>query len=322
MFVNQLSVFDYAYLDRMQGLIGDARYAAVRFIGQLNEEGVVFDFSLAKNAAKKIIDEIADHRVIVPSSCVEWLNDGDIQIKWDYSDGEWLCYKAPAQAIVALNTPAVTIGAIEAYLAQEIMKGMPENINGVEVSLVGEELPPGKAIYHYTHGLKEHYGNCQRLFHGHRNTIDIMVDGVRDNHFEKLMAERLQNKHLIFKENVKKVYANEGVSRIQVEYQSGQGYFFADLPFHMVEIFPYETTVENISRFVCNQVKVKFGNLRDFRSVQVNAYEGIQKGATTSISRPISQIKDDSYTLKSFVKEGYAEKRGSPKGGPEITLED
>ena len=66
LFYKHVTVLDYAYLDDHKGVVGDSLIVNVEFIGHTDEEGVVYDFSLAKNKVKEIIDRDCDHRLVVP----------------------------------------------------------------------------------------------------------------------------------------------------------------------------------------------------------------------------------------------------------------
>ena len=46
------------------------------------------------------------------------------------------------------------------------------------------------AYYHYTHGLRKHLGNCQRIAHGHRSRLEIYADGQRSQLTEYQWAKR------------------------------------------------------------------------------------------------------------------------------------
>jgi len=163
------------------------------------------------------------------------------------------------------------------------MKVMPENVDLVELQFRMEALN-GSPEYCYTHGLKQHYGNCQRLLHGHRNRVDVLIDGQRSMEMEAKIAEMWSDVHLAFPENI----LTEGISvsqrqleinTIALSYVSLQGKFDLEIQGSEVYVMPYETTVENIARHLRDKVQSWVG---PDHKVQVFAYEGIRKGAHSS----------------------------------------
>jgi 6-pyruvoyl-tetrahydropterin synthase len=279
LFVRELTVLDYAYWDENHGALGGSLDVDVTFVGQLDHEGVVFDFSLAKKAVKRVIDDLCDHRFVVPKTHVEVADDGRLTFKGTYGDRE-LFYVCPAEGLCVLDETEMSLPSIKRYLEAEVMKVMPENVDAVEL-ILREEALGDAPWYRYTHGLKQHYGNCQRLIHGHRNRVDVFVDGARSSTMEAKVADTFKNIHLAFPENVK----TEGwvigqrqsqLPRIKLSYVSSQGCFELTLPGSDVYVMPLETTVENISRHIRDSVQSWVGSEAN---CQVFAYEGIRKGS-------------------------------------------
>ncbi|MCQ8331570.1 6-carboxytetrahydropterin synthase, partial [Klebsiella pneumoniae] len=66
LFINDLTVMDFSFLDAESGLIGDSLIVDIILEGDLNAESMVMDFSHAKKSIKHEIDKLADHVLIVP----------------------------------------------------------------------------------------------------------------------------------------------------------------------------------------------------------------------------------------------------------------
>lgn len=291
LFVDDLTVLDCAILDPQRGPIGMSWAVGVEFIGGLTKEGVVFDFSYAKKCAKKVIDSTADHAFIIPSSVIA-SRKPQRTVNVDKDQGytapaeirvetETLTYEAPEQAFFIVSQ--VTESTIIAELERLIFDACKQNkecaaLKAVKLTFTNEKVAkPNAAYYCYTHGLKDHYGNCQRLIHGHQSTIEVFVDGMKRPDLEQEVAYFYYDKHFAFKENIKNSNFTDRV--FDIEYKSGQGNFLAKIPKEKIVLYPYETTVENISKFTAHWLKHQFCQLGQ-HTVVVKAYEGIGKGCT------------------------------------------
>jgi 6-pyruvoyl-tetrahydropterin synthase len=283
LFVRELTVLDYAFFDPQRGVLGGSLDVDVTFVGLLDHEGVVFDFSLAKKAVKKVIDDLCDHRLVLPNSLVRDLGDGMIEVDTTYGRGNRLLYQCPEEGVCALDADAYSLPAMRVHLMKEVMRVMPENVDRVELDFRDEELGIAPH-YRYTHGLKQHYGNCQRLLHGHRNRVDVFIDGQREPSLEERVCEMWKDIHLAIPENL--VGEEHEVGRrqdhldaVSLDYTSSQGRFSLTLPGKAVYVMPLETTVENISRHLRDLVQDWVGA---DRHVEVFAYEGIRKGSRSA----------------------------------------
>lgn len=296
LFYNNVTVLDYAYLDKMHGLMGDALKVNIEFIGKVDQDGVIFDFSLAKKKVKEIIDFECDHRLVIPQNLAA-RDGGQISFQYNYGSKEkLLTYNAPEEAVCEIPYDHVSSHNLIAHLETLIMKEMPETVESVRLELEAEELDKDAIRFHYTHGLKDHFGNCQRLFHGHGNTLEIWVNGAREVELEHWMSKELFSSsiHFLYWENVQNkgevlsAFGSNpvtgripnGMGSVHIKYQSSQGEFEAKLPAESVFITQTETTVENLSMEFAQIVKNEVG---PNRRVMVRAFEGIGKGAITHL---------------------------------------
>ncbi|WP_372882013.1 6-carboxytetrahydropterin synthase [Psychromonas sp.] len=286
LFVRDLTVIDASYLDAQRGFVGESYQVDVVLTGQLNEQSMILDFSLVKKQIKTIIDAEVDHKLVVPSAaenCTVSFAKQRTQVDYKLSDNTVIQLKCPNEAYCLLESDTVTIPVLETYLEQVILAQLPDNVLALEIKLRHENITT--PYYHYTHGLKKHNGNCQRIAHGHRSKIDIFID---DQYSEELVAEwakRWQDIYLASAEDVileadlSFAVAPNNFEKLCTAYHAPQGYFELLMPALRAELLPNDTTVEELSAFICGEIKARVGDKR----VTVYAYEGVGKGAISEL---------------------------------------
>ena len=274
LFYNNLTVLDYAFLTGDGRIVGNSLRVNAVLKGEVNEEGVIYDFATVKRRIKQLVDQECDHRLMVLTSQVQKRDS-----QYLLAIGE-LEYFAPIDAFCLLqeNSPK----GICKYLEKIILSQMPENISFVEIQLQEENEKDNNYYFHYTHGLKQHAGNCQRLFHGHRSTIKIYRNGVRDIALEKYFVEEIVrgSVHFVCLDDV----FCEDNSTISIRYCGGQGQFSARLPKDQVYVVDSETTIENLASHFGQKI-LQLVEQKD--QIEVVAFEGIDKGASISILPPL-----------------------------------
>jgi 6-pyruvoyl-tetrahydropterin synthase len=292
LFYDHVTVLDYAYLDEHLGPLGHSKVVDVEFIGETDHEGIVFDFSLAKKKVKDIIDRDCDHRFVVPQNILKQDEKRSyFTYNFGYDDSKFE-YWSPEEGICEIPFDQVSDQTLLTYLEMQVMKEMPQTVKSVKLRLREEKGTEQESFFQYTHGLKDHYGNCQRLIHGHKSTVKVFVNGKRDPEEESYLANELFSSsiHFCFWENV--VNKNDFIrdvndvpvgrvnsaEDVHIKYESSQGEFEAILPGRIVYIMDAETTVENLSIHFSDVVKKRYPS----KSVQVYAFEGIAKGAIST----------------------------------------
>ena len=279
LFLRDFTVLDCALLDPEKGLLGESLHVAAELEGGLDEKGFIFDFGPAKKTLKTVVDDLMDHRLVVPSSCARLT-----QTATRLSYGDDLHYECPAEALVQIEGEALTLPALEAYLAAQALARLPKNVKAVRIHLRHEPRFETEANFRYTHGLRLHDGNCQRLFHGHRNPVEVWINGQRNFRREHWLAGEWQNVHFAHVETVRnldeldlplgrRLKDHPGVA--ELEYTSPQGRFWGRIPAGRLVLMETEPSIENIARLgyelLREQVKEE--------SLRVVAYEGLNKGA-------------------------------------------
>jgi len=275
LFVEQLTVLDFSRLDRERGLVGESWIMDLELDGALDEQSMVLDFGAVKRIARDAAEDFADHKLLVPGRC-GWLEisesaaSGEVRIE---APAAGLRLRSPDVAVCQLDAAEVTMPALRVALEARIAAVMPPNVRAVRVALREEDTPG--AYYHYSHGLKRHAGNCQRIAHGHRSRIEIYADGRRNDHWERHWAERWRDIYLGSEEDLVAETRLGERPALRFAYQAPQGEFELEIWRARCERVPADTTVECLADYIAGElVRMDPGTL--FR---VRAYEGVQKGA-------------------------------------------
>ncbi|MGS0535702.1 6-carboxytetrahydropterin synthase [Pseudoalteromonas sp. SaAl2] len=279
LFVNALTVIDFSYLCNKRGAVGESWIVDLTLHGKLNEESMVLDFGLVKKQIKGIIDECIDHKLAIPSHINgEVISHGDYKtLDCTFGDDHHLAMSAPNQAYCLIDAPVINEQSVIEFLIATIMPQLPSNIDKIEIELKPEHSK--SFYYHYSHGLKKHDGNCQRIIHGHRSQLGISLDGMSMPRIQKQWADKWQDIYLATAEDqieasqLKHVRAKE--SDLCFAYNAAQGYFEMAISNERCDILPVDTTVECIAAYLAQQVKTQYSD----SDVKVTAYEGVAKGS-------------------------------------------
>jgi 6-pyruvoyl-tetrahydropterin synthase len=274
LFVEQLTVIDCAYLDAQRGLVGESWIVDLELDGELDGQGMIFDFGEVKKKLKKALEDVADHKLLVPGrspllNLVRSFDHSGLTFKAATGVIE---HQGPLSALCVLDSDAVTAETLAAHLHGALRKALPQNVQRAHVQLRNEAITG--AYYHYTHGLKKHAGHCQRIAHGHRSRLQIFVNGKRDERQERLLADRWRDIYLGTSADV----VSHGKNRIRFAYRSSEGEFELELPADRCDLLATDSTVERIAEHIAARVAEEKPRMK----IEVRAYEGVMKGATST----------------------------------------
>lgn len=282
LFVDNLTVIDFSYLDSRRGILGESWMVSLSLSGHLDEQGMVLDFGSVKKQIKALIDRELDHRFIIPTTKIKpectTLDDGVLQIGWKNRHGTYL-HRSPVDTVVLLEMDSVTEENLARHLEQLIRQILPSNVSGVSVSLQQEDIKG--AWYHYSHGLKKHDGNCQRIVHGHRSRLEIQENHKRNTQLEDLWAARFRDIYIGTKSDISRRFDIDGKPHIEFAYSASQGAFLLSLPASQVYLIDTDSTVE----LIAEHIAIKCLKERPDNHFRICAYEGINKGAV-SVKQP------------------------------------
>lgn len=288
LFVRDLTVIDSSYLCERRGMVGESWLVDIEMSGELNEMSMLLDFGRVKKLIKSIIDEEVDHKLLVPTECplvhVHALENDESTVDL-LRPGRAIHLRCPTQGFAFIPAPQVDKESVTRYLLGVLAKRLPGNIKDLSLTLRSERIEG--AFYHYSHGLKKHDGNCQRIAHGHRSPVEILLDGERDEELEFNWAERWADIYLgteedrvalgelALSERAEASLKEGDAHYIGFKYVAPQGLFQLAMPAAEVEMIDTDTTIELLAHYIAREVKKQVGD----KFVKIVAYEGVGKGA-------------------------------------------
>ena len=288
LFVNDLTVMDFSYLCPKRGMVGESWIVDVILTGELNEESMVQDFGIVKKDLKRLIDEYVYHKLLVPAEYAgatvihDDVNE-QVEVRFTCEDSREIMLRCPAEAYAFLYSDVVTMESVSVYLKEVLATHLPENVDNITLKLRTEVIE--SPFYHYTHGLKKHDGNCQRIAHGHRSRIDIYLDGKISEQEQAYWANRWDDIYIATTEDEiayedRKITGSVATPSdyFSFAYESSQGYFELLIPKADCEVITTDSTVECLAQYLLVEQKKRTPN----NHCQVVAYEGVGKGAMVS----------------------------------------
>jgi len=290
LFVDDLTVIDFSYLCTQRGIVGESWIVDVLLDGSLNEMSMVLDFAVVKKQIKAIIDDAVDHKLLLPMQeqaitlADSPHNDGHQTIDF-VSDVASYYLQSPACAFASLDSLTIDIPAVTKHLTDIILAELPDNVQGLTLVLRPEVITTD--YYHYTHGLKLHDGNCQRIAHGHRSKIQILVDDKRDLKLEKQWCQRWKDIYIaseadrVSKDEIElSAHAMNNLTpdHQYFSYHAPQGRFDIAVDSKILDVVDCDSTVELLADYILRQIKAMHSELAN-NDVKVIAYEGVAKGA-------------------------------------------
>lgn len=288
LFVNDLTVMDFSYLCPERGMVGESWIVDVVLDGALNEESMVQDFGKVKKELKYLIDEYVDHKLLVPAEhpFTEIQRDEkNDMVKVDFwrPEGRSIHLRCPPEAYAFVYAEEVTMPSVSQYLKDVIATHLPDNVQGIELYLRAEIITT--PFYHYTHGLKKHDGNCQRIAHGHRSKVTVFEDGQESLAWQDYWSQRWEDIYIGTSEDIVDAsdtqLANEQTdlsTHFVFAYESSQGVFELAIPRQESELIDTDSTVECLAQYMASELK----RLKPEHAYKVMAFEGVGKGAISN----------------------------------------
>jgi 6-pyruvoyl-tetrahydropterin synthase len=275
LFVDNLTNVDFSYLDANRGLVGETWLASIVLEGSLDEQGMVCDFGIVKKTVRDWLDTYIDHCLVVAAEAesINITRDADtIDLTWQYADKQLSC-SSPSQAISLINSPSITPESVAVWCIEKLRELLPDTIARITLRFTPEQIE--HQFYHYSHGLKKHRGNCQRIAHGHRSTIEITRDDQRDHSLEAQWCEQWRDIYVGTRSDLINTIDINGRAYYHFAYDSEQGHFELTLPITDCYLIDTDSTVEFIARHIADTLKQQ----NPINEFVVRAYEGIGKGA-------------------------------------------
>ena len=184
-----------------------------------------------------------------------------------------IIHSSPDDALCKINSDIIDRESVRQFLVNLIKPQLPNNVT--ELNLVLRQEDDYAFFYRYSHGLKKHDGNCQRIAHGHRSRIQIWENNKRSRTWEQYWADKFEDIYIGTREDI----VSSDSNRTCFEYQAPQGKFMLELENECIHLIEYDSTVECIAQHIAEEIHKQHPK----SSIKVKAFEGVKKGAVAEI---------------------------------------
>lgn len=275
LFVENLTNIDFSYLCPLRGLVGETWLANIELVGELDQQGMVCDFGIVKKRLRQWLDQTLDHCLLVPATCPDIEleeRDGTLTVRLNNAETQ-LCCTSPTTAISVLDVREITPTLAADWCVRQIEKAFGDTVSQVRLTFSIESIDG--PYYHYSHGLKKHGGNCQRIAHGHRSRIQIWRNGSLCLASMRRWSGLWQDIYIGTADDIVRQEDNMTV----FAYRADQGEFYLEIPNHRCYIVPTDTTVELLAQHIAETLSAE----SPADKIVVKAFEGVGKGAIVEL---------------------------------------
>lgn len=291
LFVNDLTVIDFSYLCTERGIVGESWIVDVLLDGDLNDQSMVLDFGIVKKQIKAIIDEAVDHKLLLPILCGELRvtksvhNENHEYVDFNSKKSSYHL-QSPLCAFAKINDRDISLSSVTEHLTAIILSQLPTNVKGLTLTLRPEVI--NSDYYHYTHGLKKHDGNCQRIAHGHRSKIELFKNDIRSKEMERMWCNRWEDIYIATDTDEIKLseaqLSSFALKNLKPDhrffaYSAPQGRFDIAVQETVLDVVDCDSTVELLADFIARQLKEEHNG----EDIKVMAFEGVGKGAIARV---------------------------------------
>lgn len=276
LFVDNLTVIDCSVLDPDRGLTGASWIVDIELFGELDKQSMVFDFGHVKKQVKQIIDSEVDHALVIPSQYKGLKiihSDEHTELEFKNNKDAIIQHTSPNEALCLIDSESVTHDSVINFLKSKIKPHLPNNVEGLELTFRQED--DKASFYCYSHGLKKHDGNCQRIAHGHRSRIEIWENGKRSQTWEQFWTDELTDIYIGSSDDI----TQQTNQRTRFAYDAPQGHFEIELDTDRIHFIESDSTVECIAEHIAKKIK----DTRPNSDIRVKAFEGVKKGAIATL---------------------------------------
>lgn len=272
LFVDNLTNVDFSYLCPVRGLVGETWLAHIELIGELDQQGMICDFGIVKKELRNWLDDQLDHRLLVPAlhpAVKHYAKEEELSVELTLESGATISTRSPEQAITLVESDTITASSVAQWCLKSLAGLFGSQVQKIRLSFTEEDIDG--PYYHYSHGLKKHRGNCQRIAHGHRSKIMVWRNEELCLETMHRWAEKWRDIYIASREDC----ISQTATSASFAYTSQQGEFHLTLPLEQCYFVETDTTVEHLAQHLANEISFQHPGER----VEVKAFEGIGKGA-------------------------------------------